>query len=145
MLLLYCMSSIEWNHLWRMGYFLTSLSTCLPLWPGLFGEGPAERRERLRKLLAELGESAIQRKKEEKRIELKKKEQVSYTFSSPLQKLSFGLESKWFNRGVLLSLNKVSSYLLVSHPSKWKNLYQCQLLLLYDMLKGSKTDLESIS
>ena len=68
----------------------------------MFGEGPAERRERLRKLLAELGESAIQRKKEEKRIELKKKEQVSYTFSNPLQKLSFGL-SKWFNGGVLLS------------------------------------------
>ena len=45
---------------------------------GLFGEGPAERRERLRKLLAELGESAIQKKKEEKRIELKKKEQVKF-------------------------------------------------------------------
>lgn len=46
----------------------------------LFGEGPAERRERLRKLLAELGESAIQKKKEEKRIEQKKKEQDNITW-----------------------------------------------------------------
>lgn len=44
---------------------------------GLFGEGPAERRERLRKLLVELGESAIKRKKEEKQKELKKKEEVT--------------------------------------------------------------------
>lgn len=47
---------------------------------GLFGEGPAERRERLRKLLAELGESAIRQKKEEKQKEQKKKEEVFVLF-----------------------------------------------------------------
>ncbi|XP_059174030.1 U4/U6 small nuclear ribonucleoprotein Prp4-like [Physella acuta] len=46
----------------------------------LFGEGPAERRERLRKLLVELGESAIKRKKEEKQKELKKKEEDNITW-----------------------------------------------------------------
>ncbi|BFZ20632.1 hypothetical protein BsWGS_23671 [Bradybaena similaris] len=46
----------------------------------LFGEGPAERRERLRKLLAELGESAIRQKKEEKQKEQKKKEEDNITW-----------------------------------------------------------------
>ncbi|CAL1534286.1 unnamed protein product [Lymnaea stagnalis] len=46
----------------------------------LFGEGPAERRERLRKLLAELGESAFKKKKEEKQKELKKKEEDNITW-----------------------------------------------------------------
>ncbi|KAK6978386.1 U4/U6 small nuclear ribonucleoprotein Prp4 [Biomphalaria glabrata] len=46
----------------------------------LFGEGPAERRERLRKLLAELGQSALKKKKEEKLKELKKKEEDNITW-----------------------------------------------------------------
>lgn len=33
----------------------------------MFGEGPADRRERLRNLLAKLGEDAIKKKKEEEK------------------------------------------------------------------------------
>ena len=33
----------------------------------MFGEGPADRRERLRQLLAKLGEDAIKRKKDEEK------------------------------------------------------------------------------
>lgn len=41
---------------------------------GLFGEGPAERRERLRQILARLGEDAIKKKQEEeKKEEIKEK------------------------------------------------------------------------
>ena len=38
---------------------------------GLFGEGPADRRERLRQLLARLGEDAIRKKKDDERGEQK--------------------------------------------------------------------------
>ena len=34
---------------------------------GLFGEGPADRRERLRQLIAQLGDDIIKRKKEKER------------------------------------------------------------------------------
>ena len=34
---------------------------------GLFGEGPADRRERLRQLLARLGQDALKRSKEEEK------------------------------------------------------------------------------
>ncbi len=36
---------------------------------GLFGEGPADRRERLRQLLARLGQDAIKKKKEDEKDE----------------------------------------------------------------------------
>lgn len=35
---------------------------------GLFGEGPADRRERLRQLLARLGEDTIKRNKEDEKV-----------------------------------------------------------------------------
>ncbi|XP_046366916.1 U4/U6 small nuclear ribonucleoprotein Prp4-like [Haliotis rufescens] len=46
----------------------------------LFGEGPAERRERLRQLLARLGEDAVKKKKEEKLQEQRKKEEENITW-----------------------------------------------------------------
>lgn len=51
-------------------------------WIGLFGEGPAERRERLRQLLAVLGEDALKQKKTEKEIEVTKKEEVNVLYQT---------------------------------------------------------------
>ena len=45
---------------------------------GLFGEGPADRRERLRQVLAQRGEDALRKQKAEEEIEKKKKEEVSF-------------------------------------------------------------------
>ncbi|XP_050389042.1 U4/U6 small nuclear ribonucleoprotein Prp4 [Patella vulgata] len=46
----------------------------------LFGEGPAERRERLRQLLAQIGAYALKKKEEEKAAEAKKKEEENVTW-----------------------------------------------------------------
>ena len=46
---------------------------------GLFGEGPAERRGRLRQLLAVLGEDAVKQKKAHTVQQLQKKDEV-YNF-----------------------------------------------------------------
>ena len=45
---------------------------------GLFGEGPADRRERLRHLLAQIGADAIRKEKVEAIAEKKKKDEVWY-------------------------------------------------------------------
>ncbi|KAJ8300409.1 hypothetical protein KUTeg_021928 [Tegillarca granosa] len=47
---------------------------------GLFGEGPADRRDRLRKLLAQIGEDAIKQKKQEEIEQKKKKEEENITW-----------------------------------------------------------------
>ncbi len=49
---------------------------------GLFGEGPADRRERLRQLLSILGEDAIRKKKQEELAQ--KKEEVRLSVCSVL-------------------------------------------------------------
>ncbi|XP_041370101.1 U4/U6 small nuclear ribonucleoprotein Prp4-like [Gigantopelta aegis] len=46
----------------------------------LFGEGPAERRERLRKLLSQIGEDAIKQKKEEKEAARRKRDEENITW-----------------------------------------------------------------
>lgn len=46
----------------------------------LFGEGPADRRDRLRKLLAQIGEDAINQKKQEEIEQKKKKEEENITW-----------------------------------------------------------------
>ncbi|XP_076314876.1 U4-U6 small nuclear riboprotein factor 60K [Tachypleus tridentatus] len=51
----------------------------------LFGEGPADRRERLRQLLAKLGEDAVKKKKEEdqKQEEKEKEEETTWYHEGP--------------------------------------------------------------
>jgi len=56
-----------------MSIILHVLSECIL---GLFGEGPADRRERLRQILSVIGQDAIKKKKEDY-IEKKIKEDVS--------------------------------------------------------------------
>lgn len=46
----------------------------------LFGEGPADRRERLRQLLARLGEDAVKKKKEEEQIQEEKEKESETTW-----------------------------------------------------------------
>lgn len=46
----------------------------------LFGEGPADRRERLRQLLARLGEDAVKKKKEEEYIQEEKEKEYEATW-----------------------------------------------------------------
>ena len=46
---------------------------------GVFGEGPADRRERLRQLLAKLGKDAVRDKKEHEEA-VKKKEEATVTW-----------------------------------------------------------------
>lgn len=46
----------------------------------LFGEGPADRRERLRQLLSRIGEDAIKRKKEETKAKRKQEEKENVTW-----------------------------------------------------------------
>ena len=43
---------------------------------GLFGEGPADRRERLRHILAQLGADAIRKERSEALAEKKKRDEV---------------------------------------------------------------------
>ena len=43
---------------------------------GLFGEGPADRRERLRQILAQLGADAIRKERSEALAEKKKRDEV---------------------------------------------------------------------
>lgn len=52
----------------------------------LFGEGPADRRERLRHLLARFGEDAIKKKKEEEedRIQLEKEHETTWYHEGPI-------------------------------------------------------------
>lgn len=60
----------------------------------LFGEGPADRRNRLRDLLSKLGEDAIQRKQEEEetRIQQEKDQETTWYHEGPL---SLKLARKW--------------------------------------------------
>ncbi|KAK3088517.1 hypothetical protein FSP39_020089 [Pinctada imbricata] len=46
----------------------------------LFGEGPADRRERLRRILAEIGTEALKKKREEEALEKKKREEENITW-----------------------------------------------------------------
>ena len=58
------------SSLWLNNVFVSSC------YLGLFGEGPADRRERLRQLLAALGEDHMKKQKKELEEELQKKDEV---------------------------------------------------------------------
>ena len=60
------------QQIWRKESNLALIYFCL----GLFGEGPADRRERLRQLLAQIGEDTVKKKKIEQAEQKKKKEEV---------------------------------------------------------------------
>lgn len=49
---------------------------CLVCFSGLFGEGPADRRERLRQVIAARGEDTLRKQKVEEEINKKKREEV---------------------------------------------------------------------
>lgn len=53
--------------------------------PGLFGEGPAERRARLRQVLADVGEDALKRKKIQDIEDKKRRDEVFFISHNDLQ------------------------------------------------------------
>ena len=55
------------------------------LMPGLFGEGPAERRARLRQVLADVGEDALKRKKIQDIEDKKRRDEVFFISHNDLQ------------------------------------------------------------
>lgn len=92
---------------------------------GLFGEGPAERRERLRKLVAELGESVIQRKKEQKKEEQKRRDEVMIHLSVCL----FAIPAVFRPEGASLFYVKRK----IKHLFKWKLKLQICMAWLFSL------------
>ena len=52
--------------------FIIQVCVCYLMCVGLFGEGPADRRNRLRQLIAEVGETTLKQRKQEEEEKQKK-------------------------------------------------------------------------